>query len=186
MTRSCNWAGLTALIPLLLLVACSGIRMPKFDAILESQAPPAPEARAQMVQQRWLLPRGGIDLAFTLYVEVQPPNDLQFVALDDFGTTMAQGSATAVTDASRAVPTSIADRIRTLLVALYLPGDRHAVRVRASGVAGWHDLTRNSLRTATELHVDGMRAKFEDDGGGMVIEGALEARVAEGTNGASE
>ena len=175
----------SAAIPFLLLVSCAGIGIPRFDAILDSQVAPAPIAREQMVQQRWLLPRGGIDLAFTLYVEVQPPSDLQFVALDDFGITLAQGNATAVTDASRALPESIADRMRTLLVALYLPGDRHGVRVRASGDVGWHDLTRNSLRTTTAFYVDGMHAKFAE-GGGMVVEGTLKAHISGGSKGDGE
>lgn len=128
------------------------------------------------MQQRWLLPRGGIDLVFTLLVEVQPPTGLQFVALDDFGTTLAQGDASAVTVTSRALPRSIAEEIRTFLIALYLPGDAHAVRVRETGEIGWHDLTRSSLRTPTSLYVDGMRARFQPDGG-TALEGSLIATL---------
>jgi hypothetical protein len=137
-------------LPVLLLAACSSL-----PAVEPGDALPyVPAARAAAWQQRWIVDRRGTDVVFTLLLRVEPPDGLHFVALGDFGGTLAEGTQDAIARDSRVLPGPLATAIRDVLAALYLPPPRRdlrAVRIRESGQAAALAPGRKELWSADGL-----------------------------------
>jgi len=125
----------------LLLAACSSVSLPEVEPAEAGVMPYVPVARAASWQQRWIVDRGGTDVVFTLHLRVDPPDRLHFVALGDFGGTLAEVTLEEVVRDSRALPGPTARAIRDILRALYLPpppGELHPVRIKENGeAAAW-------------------------------------------------
>jgi hypothetical protein len=149
-----------ARLPVLLLAACSTVSLPEVEP--GEAMPYVPVARAATWQQRWIVDRAGTEIVFTLLLRVEPPLELHFVALGDFGGTLAEGTLKKVTRDSRAVPAATATAIRDVLSALYLPparADLRAVRIKESGEAGAWAPGRRELWSADGLWTRAARVR---------------------------
>ena len=160
------------LLPLLL-VSCAGITPPahapleRAATVEEARTRPQPETEAR--RERSILRRGETEIVFTLLIEFE--GRLQFAALDDFGSVLADGSGRS----SRVIPAAMVNRIRRLLEAKYAPKNPRLVRV-GSGI-GWAE--PGVLWTGNELYTDGMKVRILGPRR-YEIEGALSATVTIG------
>ena len=146
----------------LLLAACSTVSLPEVEPAEAGVMPYVPVARAASWQQRWIVDRGGTDVAFTLHLRVEPPDGLHFVALGDFGGTLAAVTLERVVRDSRAVPAPTAKAIRDILRALYLPppqGELRPVRIKATGKAAAWAPDRRELWSADGLWTRAARVR---------------------------
>lgn len=151
-------------LPVLLLAACSSL-----PAVEPGDALPyVPVARAATWQQRWIVDRGGTEVVFTLLLRVAPPHELHFVALGDFGGTLAEATQDGIARDSRVVPRATATAIRDVLSALYLPppgSELRAVRIREGGQAAAWAPGRRELWSADGLWTRRARVRVTGWGG---------------------
>jgi hypothetical protein len=124
------------LLLLLASAACSAVRFPDTVPAEGDVASLIPVARPATLQQRWLLRRGGTELAFTMYVKVTPPDTVHFVALEDLGGTLAEATNHEVKRASRAIPERLAAAIAADLRVLLLPTPPYRTVRTADGRLG--------------------------------------------------
>jgi hypothetical protein len=165
--------------PLLLILcaACAGVSFPDTEPADGDIAPLVPAKRAAKLRQRWLLRRGGTELAFTMYVRVTPPDTVHYVALEDLGGTLAEATNHEVKRSSRAIPERLAAAIAADLRVLLLPTPRYrTVRTKPDGhLAAERD---GELRTEGAVYTPRVRiTRTRDAPGHLEFEGVYRASV---------